>query len=222
MNYQMNKIHISGNIEVQTPTIPFVMNCPCFRTLPIHGNLLIWKRYSISQRSILPNMMMNHHFLRRLVFILLTIFWRLENLRYLDSSVPILITLPSKKTRIENSSQTGYEFIDKEYIRNQDDVNLRKLGKFYLQLQNKNIPYSKEKPAPTNFVPKLLSLIKMMKKTTVSERFTIFLSILVGSKSFWCLRQYFDPLSRRFKGFGPCTFGHVNFWACNEICVDNF
>ena len=125
----------------------------------------------------------------------------LSRVEILDSSVPILITLPSKKTRIENSSQTGYEFIDKEYIRNQDDVNLRKLGKFYLQLQNKNIPYSKEKPAPTNFVPKLLSLIKMMKKTTVSERFTIFLSILVGSKSFGCLRQYFDPLSHRFKGF---------------------
>ena len=101
MNYQMNKIHISGNIVVQTPTIPFVMNCPCFRTLPIHGNLLIWKRYSISQRSISPNMMMNHHFLRRLVFILLTIFWKFENLRYLDSSVPILITLPSKKLELK-------------------------------------------------------------------------------------------------------------------------
>jgi len=47
------------------------------------------------------------------------------------------------------------------------------LGNFYLQLQNKNIPYSKEKPAPTNFVPKLLSLIKMMRKTNVSESFTM-------------------------------------------------
>ena len=53
---------------------------------------------------------------------------------------------------------TGYELIDKAYVRNVDDVALRYL--FYLQLQNKNIPYPKEKPAPTNFVPKLLSLMK--------------------------------------------------------------
>ena len=55
---------------------------------------------------------------------------------------------------------TGYELIDKAYVRNVDDVALRDL--FYLQLQNKNIPYPKEKPAPTNFVPKLLSLMKMI------------------------------------------------------------
>ena len=42
---------------------------------------------------------------------------------------------------------------------------MRRLGNFYLQLQNKNIPYSKEKPAPTNFVPKILSLMKMMKNS---------------------------------------------------------
>ena len=69
MNYQTKKIHISGSIEVQTPTTQFAMNCPCFRILLIHGNPLIWPRHSTSQQNTLPNMMMSHHFLLRLVFI---------------------------------------------------------------------------------------------------------------------------------------------------------
>ena len=65
---------------------------------------------------------------------------------------------------------TGFEFIDKNYTRNTADLDLHELSpNFYVQLQNKNIAYPKEKPAPTNFIPKMLSLIKMLKNANAQK-----------------------------------------------------